>query len=113
MSKTEELLNTIETIKTNIVNRKCYFSSLQQTEYQKPLITQIECLDEIAAIVRRQSEGCEWCRSDAFEKAGLSIMFDRPKVYLTGGNSEIPNDEKFVFCPHCGRRLGQEAHDGR
>lgn len=49
-----------------------------------------------------ESSGCEFCQSDKFEAVGLSHDYG---VYLSCGLSRPPENEKFRFCPNCGKKL--------
>lgn len=49
-------------------------------------------------------EPCDLCISGRLDKVG----FD-DRVYLCSGNCRPPENEKFRFCPKCGRALTEEA----
>ena len=49
-----------------------------------------------------REKGCLRCNSKNYSTVGV----DEHGIYLCGGNSEPPDDERFLFCPRCGRSLG-------
>lgn len=53
-------------------------------------------------------EACELCGGEALESVGFKD-YHGFRVYLSGGNSKIPENEHFRFCPKCGRPLTEEA----
>jgi hypothetical protein len=70
----------------------------------------IESLDLALAALREQAErekGCEICKDPrTFEGVGVSNKYnDRYRVYLCGGISRPPEDERFKLCPNCGKKL--------
>jgi hypothetical protein len=65
--------------------------------------------DALAALREQagRANGCPICQDPrTFEGVGVSNKFnDRYHVYLCGGISRPPEDERFVLCPVCGKRL--------
>ena len=60
-------------------------------------------LELAISALREQEErnkGCELCHSENLRNVGIT-----DRVYLCGGNSRPRENEKFRFCPKCGRRL--------
>lgn len=60
------------------------------------------------AALQEQAEresGCEYCHGDALKNLVLFHQFEEPKVAMHGGSQPIPEDEKPMFCPHCGKKL--------
>ena len=58
--------------------------------------------------VQEQAErgkGCEYCNGKSLKNLIFFHQFGEPKVGLHGGNTPIPESEKPIFCPKCGRRL--------
>lgn len=61
---------------------------------------------DILLAEQKRSEGCAFCNSDAFNRVGVSNEpWDKPRVYLCGGNGKTPESERFDYCPKCGKRL--------
>lgn len=58
----------------------------------------------LAHIDREAWSPCELCRGKHLQTVG----FD-DRIYLCGGNSKPPENEKFRFCPKCGRPLTEDA----
>ena len=59
-------------------------------------------------IDREAWEPCELCRGDKLDNVGVKDYFGL-RVYLGGGNNKPPQNERFQFCPKCGRPLTPEA----
>lgn len=55
----------------------------------------------------KEQEGCEYCKDPrTFEGVGATKRHeDRYRVYMSGGNSTPPENERFKRCPFCGRSL--------
>ena len=52
-----------------------------------------------------KTNGCEYCNGDALNNLVLFHQFGEPKVAMHGGSQPIPEEQKPLFCPHCGRKL--------
>ena len=50
---------------------------------------------------------CNFCSEFNFNLVGIKEdpFFEAPSVYLAGGVTKIPLEERFRFCPVCGRSL--------
>lgn len=57
-------------------------------------------------INREKWEPCELCSGKHLQTVG----FD-DRIYLCSGNSKPPENERFRFCPSCGRPLTDQAWD--
>ena len=56
------------------------------------------------AHIDREAWNCDLCNSGNLQHAG----FD-DRIYLSCGSSRPPENERFQFCPKCGRPLTEEA----
>ena len=59
---------------------------------------------------REAWEPCELCGGDKLDGVGIGDRFGL-RVYLSGGRMEPPENERFQFCPKCGRPCTQKAWD--
>lgn len=65
------------------------------------------CLEAVKAcqpahIDQEAWKPCKLCEGDELDTAGIKDFFGR-YIYLCGGNSKPPENERFQFCPKCGR----------
>lgn len=51
--------------------------------------------------MKYESKRCGLCDGSALESVGL----DNTGIYFSGGSSRPPQDQRFRFCPKCGRNL--------
>lgn len=63
---------------------------------------------ESAHIDREAWEPCELCAGERLDEVGFADHFGL-RVYLRGGNNKPPKNERFQFCPKCGRPRTEEA----
>lgn len=61
-----------------------------------------------AHIDREAWKPCELCGGDKLDGVGFADHFGL-RVYLSGGTNKPPENERFQFCPKCGRPLTPEA----
>lgn len=61
-----------------------------------------------AHIDREAWEPCELCHGNKLDSVGVGDHFGL-RVYLRGGNKNPPENERFQFCPKCGRPRTEEA----
>lgn len=61
-----------------------------------------------AHIDREVWEPCELCSGDKLDGVGFGDRFGL-RIYLNGGNGKPPENERFQYCPKCGRPLTEEA----
>lgn len=61
-----------------------------------------------ANIDREAWEPCELCHGNKLDSVGVGDHFGL-RVYLRGGNKNPPENERFQFCPKCGRPRTEEA----
>lgn len=71
------------------------------------------CLEAVrgcspAHIDREEWEPCELCDGDKLDGVGFGDHFGL-RLYLRGGNKNPPENERFQFCPKCGRPRTPEA----
>lgn len=52
---------------------------------------------------------CPLCTGGHLNTVGFDSAFGDARIYLCGGNSRPPADERFRFCPLCGKRLNGEV----
>lgn len=63
------------------------------------------------AHIDREAWGpCKLCEGDKLDSVGFGDHFGL-RIYLRGGNNKPPENERFQFCPKCGRPLTPEAWD--
>lgn len=63
------------------------------------------------ANIDREAWGpCELCGGDKLDGVGVGDHFGL-RVYLRGGDKKPPENERFQFCPKCGRPLTPKAWD--
>lgn len=51
---------------------------------------------------------CKLCETYDFTHVGVGSWFannDRPRIYFSGGNGIVPNDQRFRYCPMCGKQI--------
>lgn len=58
--------------------------------------------------LRETWEPCELCGGDKLDGVGFGDHFGL-RIYLRGGNNIPPENERFQFCPKCGRPRTPEA----
>lgn len=51
---------------------------------------------------------CKLCETYDFTRIGVGDWFannDRPHIYFAGGSGIVPNDQRFRYCPMCGKQI--------
>lgn len=56
---------------------------------------------------------CDFCRDFNFGRVGLIIRGKETTVYFPSMVGAVPNNEKFKFCPNCGKKLTEENFKNR
>ena len=52
---------------------------------------------------------CKYCVSCDFTTVGFNAPFNKiANIYLCSGNSKAPEEDRFRFCPMCGKRINYE-----
>lgn len=55
----------------------------------------------------QELDGCDFCKKFDFAGARAEVNKYGAHISLAICNTKFPNDERFNFCPMCGRRLPQ------
>ena len=55
----------------------------------------------------QELDGCDFCRKFDFARARAEVNKYGAHISLASCNTKFTNDERFKFCPMCGRRLPQ------
>ena len=57
-----------------------------------------------------ETHACEFCEKYNFGNAGLRLSHgkDLPSIYFPGLVGNVPEGERFKFCPVCGRALTEQ-----
>lgn len=48
---------------------------------------------------------CKFCECYDFRRVGCRAESQDPAIYFPGGSGSAPKEERFKFCPRCGREL--------
>lgn len=49
---------------------------------------------------------CKFCEKFDFDSAGIDMTsWSTPSIYLCGGLGKTPIEQKFKFCPMCGKPI--------
>lgn len=82
-------------------------------EWAEQLDIMRTCLEAVSAyppahIDREAWEPCELCGGDKLDGFGVGDHFGL-RAYIRGGDKKPPKNERFQFCPKCGRPRTPEA----
>lgn len=74
-----------------------------------PTITVGEQADFLIAngVTVQELDGCDFCQKFDFARARAEINKYGAHISLAICNTKFPDEERFKFCPMCGRRLPQ------
>lgn len=50
---------------------------------------------------------CKLCKTYDFTRIGVDMGFwgDKPTIFFAGGSGQTPNDQRFRYCPMCGKQI--------
>lgn len=74
------------------------------------LIESIRCALDV---VKKESDscGCEFCRKFNFSHSKAGVDKYGAYIKLAGGAHHYPENERFSYCPICGRKLLHNSED--
>lgn len=90
--------------------RKKLVEILRKPIFPHELVDPIEAVADYlldSGVTVQELDGCDFCKKFDFSGARAEVNKYGAHISLAICNTKFPNEERFKFCPMCGRRLPQ------